>query len=60
LLEKEKKDRNWSDFLLELYKEYKTSRSRIAYEELRNLLDEKDLNGISKSIEEFRRRFKFR
>jgi len=60
LLEKEKKNRDWSEFLLELYREAKTSRAKRAFEELKRLLDEKDLEEIVKSSIEFRRRFKLK
>lgn len=60
LLEKEKKDRDWSSFLLELYREAKASRSGRAFEELKRLLGEEDLKEALKSSEEFRREFKLR
>jgi len=60
LLEKEKKDRDWSSYLLELYREAKTSRSGKAFEELRRLLTEEDLEEVLRSSEEFRREFKLR
>ncbi len=60
LLEKEKKDRDWSEFLLELYWEAKRARARMAFEELRRLLSEEDLEEIARSSREFRRGFKFR
>jgi predicted CopG family antitoxin len=60
LLEKEKKGRDWSQFLLELYREAKASRARMAFEELRRLLDEEDLEEIARSSREFREGFKLR
>ncbi len=60
LLEKEKGNRDWSRFLLELYREAKISRARRAFEELRRLLDEKDLKDIVRSSMEFRRGFKLK
>ncbi len=60
MLEKEKRDRDWSEFLLELYREAKSYRSKMAFEELRSLLSEKGLDEIESSSEEFRRRFKLR
>jgi len=60
LLEKEKGDRDWSMFLLELYREAKISRAKKAFEELRSLLDENDLKNIAGSSVEFRRRFKLK
>jgi len=60
LLEREKGDRGWSEFLLELYREAKTARARTAFEELRQLLSEEDLERMSESSREFRRGFKLR
>jgi len=60
LLEKEKGDRDWSMFLLELYREAKISKAKRAFEELRRLLDEKDLKDIVRSSMEFRRRFELK
>ena len=60
LLEKEKGDRDWSMFLLELYREAKISKAKRAFEELRRLLDEKDLKDIVRSSVEFRRGFKLK
>jgi len=60
LLEKEKGDRDWSEFLLELYREAKLSRAREAFRELKELLDEKDLEEILESSREFRERFRLR
>ncbi len=51
---------DWSDFLLKIYRKYKVIWLGNTYEELRNLLDEKDFNKILKSTKEFRKRFKFR
>ena len=60
LLEKEKGDRDWSEYLIELYKEAKTSRTRKAFEELKKLLTDEDLKNILESSKEFRKRFKLR
>ena len=60
LLEREKGGRGWSEFLLELYKEAKTARTRMAFEELRQLLSEEDLERMSESSRGFRRGFKLR
>jgi len=58
ILEKEKKNRDWSEFLLELYKEAKTARARTAFEELRRLLNENDLEEILRASREFRKGFR--
>jgi predicted CopG family antitoxin len=60
LLEREKGNKDWSNFLLELYMEAKSSKSRSAFEKLRRLLTEEDLNNIEKSSKEFRERFELR
>ena len=57
---REKGDRDWSEFLLELYREAKLSKAREAFRQLRQLLDEKDLEGILESSREFRERFRLR
>ncbi len=60
LLEKDKRDRDWSEYLIELYKEAKTGRTRRAFEELKKLLTDEDLKNILESSKEFRKRFKLR
>ena len=60
LLEKEKGNRDWSEFLLELYREAKMSRARAAFEELRHLLSDEDLENIAKASREFREGFRLR
>lgn len=60
LLEKEKKDRDWSGFLLDLYNEVRMLRGRIAFEELSRLFSEEELEEILKSSKEFREGFVLR
>ncbi len=60
LLEREKGEKGWSEFLLELYREARSLRARAAFEELRRLLNEEDLEEILESSREFRRGFKLR
>ncbi len=60
LLEKEKGSQDWSEFLLRLYREARTLRARTAFEELRQLLSEEDLEGVIKSSKEFRGGFRLR
>ena len=60
LLEREKGDKDWSNFLLELYRETRASKSRSAFERLRQLLTEEDLNSIERSSGEFREGFELR
>ena len=59
-LEKDKGDRDWGEFLLELYNTAKDGRRRLAFAKLVDMLDEDDLNRIERSSEEFRREFKLR
>ncbi len=60
ILEKEKKDKDWSEFLLELYKEAKLARAKTAYHELRQILSEDDLESILETSKSFREGFKLR
>lgn len=60
MLEKEKGDRDCSDYLLSLVTELKELKARIAFEELRRSLDPEDIERASKSSEEFRRGFVLR
>ena len=60
LLEREKGNKDWSNFLLELYMEARANKSRSAFEKLRQLLTEEDLKIIEKSSREFREKFKLR
>ncbi len=60
LLEKEKGSQDWSEFLLRLYREARTLRARKAFEELRQLLSEENLEEVIKSSKEFRGGFRLR
>jgi predicted CopG family antitoxin len=60
LLEREKGSKDWSSFLLELYREARASRARAAFEKLKQLLTEEDLDSIERSSREFREGFKLR
>lgn len=60
LLEKEKGGRDWSSFLLELYREARASRARAAFERLRQLLTEEDLDSVERASREFREGFELR
>jgi len=46
ILEREKKNRDWSEFLLELYREAKMARTRMTFEQLRRMLNDKELDEI--------------
>lgn len=60
VLERDKGGRDWSDYLLRLYTEVKELRARVAFEELRRLLSEEELEGVIRSSREFRERFGLR
>jgi predicted CopG family antitoxin len=60
LLEKVKGRDEWGKFLLNLYAEVKTLKSKRAFEELASTLTEEDLKAILESSKELRERFAFR
>lgn len=60
VLEKEKKGRDWSSFLLELLREAKKARAREAFEELRRVLSDSDYEEIIRSSKSFREGFRLR
>ncbi len=59
-LDKAKGEREWGEFLLELYAEAKRLRSRKAFEELTKALTSRDLEAIRKSSRQFREKFALR
>ena len=60
LLEKVKGRDEWGKFLLNLYAEVKTLKSKRAFEELASTLTDEDLKAIIESSKELRERFAFR
>jgi hypothetical protein len=56
LLEKAKGDDEWGKYLLNLYLEAKRLKSKKAFEELAETLNEEDLKAILESSKEFRER----
>lgn len=60
LLEKEKGDREWGEFLLSLYEDVKKLRAREAFRRLAESLTDEELEGILQSSREFRESFKLR
>jgi predicted CopG family antitoxin len=58
-LEKAKGNKEWGEFLLELYTERRLLKSKIAFEELADLLTEEDIKGMVESSKEFREKFTF-
>ncbi len=58
-LEKAKGNKEWGEFLLELYTERRLLKSKKAFEELASLLTDEDLKSMAESSEEFREKFTF-
>jgi predicted CopG family antitoxin len=58
-LEKEKGNKEWGDFLIELCNERDLLKSKKAFHELTSILTEDDLKAMEKSSKEFRENFKF-
>jgi predicted CopG family antitoxin len=58
-LEKAKGNKEWGEFLLELYTERRLLKSKKAFEELSALLTDEDLNAMVESSEEFKEKFTF-
>ena len=59
-LEQAKGEKEWGEFLLEIYTEGQRQKSKKAFEELRQLLTKEDLKAIRDSSKEFRENFKLR
>jgi len=59
-LQRAKRDREWGEYLMELYSENLKLRQEKAYEELRELLTPEELAEIEASSKGFRRSFKIR
>jgi predicted CopG family antitoxin len=59
-LERAKGEKEWGDFLLDLYNEADRARRIKAFEKLVEKLSNEDLESIIKSSEEFRESLKFR
>jgi len=60
LLERDKGRRDWSSYLLELYRKVKEAEAESSFNELRKLLSREDLERILESSREFRERLKLR
>jgi predicted CopG family antitoxin len=59
-LEEMKGDKDWSEFLLDSCTECRRLKGKKAFEELRKLLTDEDLENMRKSSKEFRENFKLR
>ena len=60
ILDKDRGGMDWGEYLLRLYTEAKEKRRREAFEKLRSILSEEDLERISEEYEKFRKEFSFR
>ena len=58
LLSRKKGDRDWSNFLLELYREARRSRAREAFSGLRDILSPEDLESIARASRKSREGFR--
>jgi predicted CopG family antitoxin len=58
-LEKAKGNKEWGEFLLELYTERRILKSKKAFDELASILTKEDLKAIAESSKEFREKFTF-
>jgi hypothetical protein len=59
-LEEAKGEKEWGEFLMEMFTEGQRLKGKKAFEELRQLLTKDDLKAIRESSKEFRENFKLR
>ena len=60
ILDKDRGDMDWGEYLLRLYMDAKEKRRREAFEKLRRTLSEEDLERILEEYKKFREEFRFR
>lgn len=60
ILEKRKGDKEWGEYLIEIYEAAEEERRRRAFEKMREMLTEEDYENMRRSSEEFRERLKLR
>ena len=60
ILDKDRGDMDWGEYLLRLYTEAKEKRRREAFEKLRRTLSEEDLERILEEYKKFREEFRLR
>jgi hypothetical protein len=58
VLEKRKGDKEWGEYLTEIYEAAEEARRRRAFEKIREMLTDQDYERIRRSSEEFRERLK--
>jgi hypothetical protein len=59
-LERRKGDKDWGQYLLELYKVAEEEKRRRAFEKMREMLTEEDYENMRRSSGAFRETFKLR
>ena len=59
-LETAKGKQEWGEFILKLYTDAHTVKSKKAFEKLTETLTEEDLKNMTESSKEFREKFEFR
>ena len=59
-LEEVKGEGKWAEFLLEMYTVWQQLKGKKAFEDLRKLFSEEDLEAIRESSKEFRENFRLR
>jgi hypothetical protein len=60
VLEKRKGDKEWGEYLIEIYEAAEGERRRRAFEKTREMLTEEDYESMRRSSEEFRERLRLR
>ena len=60
ILEKNKGDKDWGEYLIEIYEAAEEDKRRRAFEKIREMLTEEDYENMRRSSEEFRERFRLR
>jgi predicted CopG family antitoxin len=59
-LEQNKGNKEWGEYLMELYKKAEEERKRQAFTKLTDILSDEDYENMKKSSEKFREEFKLR
>jgi len=60
ILEKRKGDKEWGEYLIEIYEAAEEERRRAAFEKTRELLTDDDYENMRRSSEELRERLRLR
>lgn len=60
VLETRKGDKEWGEYLIEIYEAAEEERRRRAFEKTREMLTEEDYESMRRSSEEFRERLRLR